>query len=108
MTAGIRGSSTIHRDLEYWFRGGWHKVHLTAQSRMHGEYIELTFGNAKHPLEVINVFDYAKGESALEFGVKIDPFVDAWVAEQDRQEIEDQPDWSLRRVWLRTYVENNN
>lgn len=73
-----------------------------------GAYIELTFGRAGTPTEVINVWDDGKGESSIPFTHEaLRAAVVGWVAEQDREakawaRDHDEP----LSDWYGAYIEN--
>ncbi len=63
-----------------------------------GAYIDLTFGSTAYaPIEVINVYDYAKGETTIPCtnrGVR--RAIEDWIEEQDAE-------WP---EWYKCYLEN--
>lgn len=109
MTGGVRGSRTGRRIRQYWHNRRWHDVTMTFKGQAGGTYIDVYFQGRATPLEVINVFDYEKGESRLtHLQSSFDGLIDRWLELRDREEIdESDADTPLARDWLRNYVENN-
>jgi hypothetical protein len=90
------------------------KSHLTHRGRDFdatwegGAYIEVRFAGFRQPTEVINVYDYEKGEIEIPFEQRaLQKALKRWVLEQDAE----AQDWARENDqpvddWYAAYVEN--
>jgi hypothetical protein len=91
-----------------------YKSHLTHRGRDFdatwegGAYIDVRFAGFHQPTEVINVYDYEKGEIEIPFAQhELQKALKRWVLEQDAE----AQDWARENDqpiddWYASYVEN--
>lgn len=117
---------TARRTLTVQHRGQKTRHTITASAVARGVYADLSF-DGMPPVEVINLYDYEAGSSSFTGGrggdAELGRILQAWADEQDAEELEcegheelgglgesDRCDGTcktLRREWLRLYVENS-